>query len=688
MQQVLIAAEQTFIEESRECLSNLEQQLLNLENNLTDQEALNSLFRSVHTIKGSAAMFEYELMAEFTHELESILDDYRSGVIKITQEDIHQLLACHDHMAELLFKGKDASNFQAFRSKSEELLAGLKTTSEAPTNANITQTTANKLWHISIEPTPSLFNDCIDLLAPIKFLAKSAEIVNLSINHSQLPNDNLDCGTNYLGVDILVHNTSIEEIEDCFEFVSEAAKVNIFEPGTSLKRYLDAYQLSVQTNGSLLKQWHQAGAISADDVATIEKQIKDNDAGDVKEVSELNEKTASRQLIRIEPEKVDNLISLIGELVIGNSSLHQQISHLNNNDLSEGSLLVAKLVEEIRDSAMKLRMVQIGDTLKRFQRVISTICRESNKKIKLDIHGADTELDKTIVDKIYEPLLHLVRNAADHGIDSPEERLALGKPAEATINISAWYETGSVVIEVKDDGQGFNFEKIKSKAVAKGLAKADVDYSEKEITDFLFLPGFSTRDEVSELSGRGVGLDAVKRTVEGLHGEIYVNSIAGEGTAFTVHFPLTLAIIDGFLIRTGNTNYVLPLEMVLECVEIKPHMLRSDHSHYFSLRDQLVPYLDLRTFLDKEENDIDEENHTRNLVLVRFGEKQIGLVTDQVEGEFQAVIKPLGEIFRNLRMISGASILGSGEIAFVLDIAQLLNQVQQHEQHAIKKGAP
>ncbi len=349
----------------------------------------------------------------------------------------------------------------------------------------------------------------------------------------------------------------------------------------------------------------------------------------------------------------------------------------NDSSLQEATSTMSRLVEEIRDGALKLRMVPIGDTFSRFQRVVRDVSKELGKDIDLVISGAETELDKTVVEKIGDPLMHLVRNAMDHGIESAEKRLATGKPAKGTLKLNAYHDSGSIAIEISDDGGGLNRDRILQKGLERGLVQPNQTLTDQEIYNLIFEAGFSTAEAVTNLSGRGVGMDVVKRNIVALRGTVDLESTAGLGTTIRIRLPLTLAIIDGFLVGVEKSSYVVPLDMVLECVELTESERQGmKERSYLNLRGEVLPLVPLRTHFEIEGSHAKREN----VVVVQYAGQKAGLVVDELLGEFQTVIKPLGKLFSNLRGISGSTILGTGEVALILDVPSLVQQAEHAEQ--------
>ena len=375
--------------------------------------------------------------------------------------------------------------------------------------------------------------------------------------------------------------------------------------------------------------------------------------------------------LKVEANRIDTLINLVGEMVITTASVIQHSVRINDKDLNDSVNLLSRMLEELRESSMRIRMVPIGDTFARFKRVVRDLSTQLNKDIKLVLEGGETELDKTVIEKISDPLIHLIRNSIDHGIENIEERIEKGKDKTATIMLKAFHEASSITIEVSDDGRGLNKEKILAKALEKGLVGSDEHLEDEQIFSLIMKPGFSTAQSISDLSGRGVGMDVVKRNIEDLRGTIDIQSIDGKGTTISIRLPLTLAIIDGFMIKLGGDFYIIPLEMLLECIELTQEYKEFvKENNFINLRGHVLPLLDLREFFGYSV--VDNEKKKENIVIVNFGTLRVGLIVDELLGEFQTVIKPIGRVFQNLQGIGGATILGDGRVAAILDIPVLL----------------
>jgi two-component system chemotaxis sensor kinase CheA len=384
--------------------------------------------------------------------------------------------------------------------------------------------------------------------------------------------------------------------------------------------------------------------------------------------------------IRVDADKLDQLINLVGELIIAGASVNMIAHRSRVIELTESTSKLATLVEEVRDSALQLRMVRIGATFSRFQRVVHDVSRELGKDVHLLIDGEETELDKTVVEKIGDPLMHLVRNSMDHGIESADVRASLGKPVQGTLRLNAYHDSGAIVISVEDDGGGLKRDRILAKAIERGLVEPGHHMSDSDIYALIFEPGFSTADKVTNLSGRGVGLDVVKRNITALRGTVGISSEEGVGTIVTVRLPLTLAIIDGFLVEVGKSIYAIPLDMIEECVA---YSAEPGHD-YTNLRGEVLPFIRLRELFSIPGTSAKGEN----IVVLKYSGQKAGLVVDTLLGEFQTVIKPLGQMFSQSYCISGSTILGSGDVALILDVPSLVRQAmakggQVQQDHAV-----
>jgi two-component system, chemotaxis family, sensor kinase CheA len=700
---------QTFLIEGRELLDDMEAALLRVADEDDPSESVNAIFRAAHTIKGSAGLFGLDGVVAFTHVVESLLDEVRDGRVALNETLIALLLACGDHIGILLdavdegqraLSADEAQAGTALLARLHQQLGQPAAASQSLVQQPVIEPTVGRMsdaaagngaehWHISLRFGPDVLRNGMDPLSFIRYLATLGRIEHIVTLHDAVPVlDLLDPESCWLGFEIAFKSDCDKTaIESAFEFVIDDCQLRILAPHSRIAEYtsliaqlpeepsrlgeilvrcgsVTAHELDsalstqrqgepAQLLGSILAEQGAVAPQVVEAALAKQKQVKDS-------------KSQENQSVRVDADKLDRLINLVGELVIAAAGANLIARRTRNVELQECNSTLSDLVEEVRDSALQLRMVKIGATFNRFKRVVHDVARELGKDIELRVSGEDTELDKTVVEKIGDPLMHLVRNAMDHGIDSPEQRLARGKPAQGTVALNAYHESGSIVIQVSDDGGGLNREKILAKAVERGLVEAGRHLSDDEIYNLIFEPGFSTAEQITNLSGRGVGMDVVKRNIIALRGSVGISSVAGQGAIVTVRLPLTLAIINGFQVGVGKSVFVVPLDMVDECIEFS-----SEAGHdYTDLRGQVLPFIRLRELFDVA----GEPAVRQNIVVVKHAGQKFGLVVDALMGEAQTVIKPLSKLFAQVQGISGSSILGSGDVALILDVPVLMQQ--------------
>lgn len=709
---------QTFFAESRELLQQMEDLLLQLESAPDDREAINAMFRAAHTIKGSAGLFGLDQIVCFTHTVENLLDKVRDGHLHINSDLVAELLLCRDHMEMLVDHaiagggelGADQQHHgDMLTAKLIELMGGKPGDAHAKSAAQMPAHHESSLessgggevssdtWHLSLRFGKDVLRNGMDPLSFIRYLTKLGEIVSLHTILDAMPDaDSMDPESCYLGFEIALKSEADKKaIEDVFEFVRDDCRVHILPPRSKISEYMELIRSLPEQDALLGEILVKSGAITQKelDEGLKSQWFKDAPLGEIlveqqtvqrpvvdaalnKQKQDKEAKAQEGRFIRVQADKLDDLINLVGELVIAGASANLLAQRTGDSALQEATSTVSGLVEEIRDGALKLRMVEIGETFNRFQRVVRDTSKELGKDIGLEIKGANTELDKTVVEKIGDPLMHLVRNSMDHGIESKELREQRGKPAKGTLRLNAFHDSGSIVIEVGDNGGGLNRERILNKAIERGLVAAGQNLSDREVYNLIFEPGFSTAEQVTNLSGRGVGMDVVRRNIQSLRGTVDLDSKEGEGTTVRIRLPLTLAIIDGFLVGVGGAAYIVPLDMVLECVDLAGDAQQASRDHnYINLRGEVLPFVRLR-----DQFDVDGKAGRReNVVVVRYGGQKAGLVVDELLGEFQTVIKPLGKVFSGTRGIGGFTILGSGEVALILDVPSLIQQAAKKE---------
>ncbi|HNX22687.1 MAG TPA: chemotaxis protein CheA [Spirochaetota bacterium] len=718
-----------YFTESRELLDSMEMSLLALEKESTNEDSINSIFRTAHTIKGNSGMFGFGRIGEFAHVLENLLVCTRNKTVIITPELIGLLLECHDFIQILLdhYESKeelplddeseslfavlkerlnnfipDAEKTEKLKEKELETVIELESSCADPDEMLV----CNDCWHISLRFGRNVFKDGLDPYSFISYLGEKGEIQNIKTVYEDMPyGSEMKADLCYLGFEMDFRSSiNKKEIEDVFDFVMNDCNIRILPPKSSIAEYVKLIEELPETPMKIGDMLREIGSLTDTEleialelqaelsaekkkppedllvgkILVEEKMIQKHilDAALSKQENVKKREASDRKLIRIDAEKLDHLINLIGELVITGSNVKQISESDDKLGIAKAVTDMSKLIEEIRDSTMGIRMVPIGETFSRFERVVRDLSREKGKSVELKIIGGETELDKTLIDKLSDPLIHLIRNSVDHGIGTPAEREKAGKPAAGILTLNAYHETGSIVIEVSDDGDGLNRESILNKAVEQGFAKPDQAYTDDELYKFIFQPGFSTAKEVSNISGRGVGMDVVKKNIESLRGNVFLESEKGLGTTVRIHLPLTLAIIDGFMVRIADSYYVLALDMVTECTEIRKEELDSkEGGNYINLRGEVLPFMKMREFFRES----GEEPEKPKVVVVEYSRKKIGLVVDDLIGEFQTVIKPMGKIFSKLQWLSGSTILGTGEVAYILDVPKLIKNAHELE---------
>ncbi|MGQ9659230.1 MAG: chemotaxis protein CheW [Thermochromatium sp.] len=725
----LDTARQAFLTEVAELLQSMEEALLALETDPSDHESLNAVFRAMHTIKGTGGVFGYDAVVSFTHAVETLMERVRSGQVPLTRPLIATLLECRDHTARLVDavvadSVSDASLDPELAETGAALLARLESVSDTQsgrdgamsegrgsgqdTDLETRESSKDKylpvacdLWTIVLRFKRDAFRDGIDPLSFLRYLGSLGELVHVitQLDPEALRDDpGFDPESCYLEFGIGFRGeVDRATLMGVFEFADQDCEIRLLEPDTVQSKYFQMLA-SVPDDqigwlGDLLVQ---IGALTRRELQNaLEQQLKEAETESrrrrlgeilveqgivkpavVEQAARIQEAAHARRqeetrFIRVDAQRLGHLIDLIGELVTSSAAIRVLVKRAGIEGMSEVVDGIDYLVSEIRDHALQLRMVPIGESLSRFRRVVRDASRELGKEIELVITGGETELDKTVVEKLIDPLTHLIRNAVDHGIETPEVRRARGKPAQGTVCINAYHDSGHIVVEIADDGAGLDAERIRAKAEALGLVTPEDVLTQEEVLRLIFAPGLSTKEQATNLSGRGVGMDVVRRNIEALRGTVEIDSQPGEGTKITVVLPLTLAIIDGFLVGAGGDQYVIPLAQVVECVEMDAgYSARHQGKRYINLRGEVLPFIRLTELF--ESTDPSRQTARReSLVVVRCGHHTLGLAVDTLFGELQAVIKPLGKIFEQLRGVAGATILGTGDIALILDVAEL-----------------
>ncbi len=707
---------ENFREEAYELLNSLEQSLLELERDPSNREEISAVFRCMHTIKGSAAMFGYQEISSFTHEIETVLEHVRDGSLTLDERLINITLAVRDHIRTLLDEEdpEEAEHEAVSRGIVERLHAYVDEQRQpqqshgiVPVSSEETGTTESAdapgespfasaepggdeldhwvTYRIRFAPEPGIL---LNGTNPLLLLAELREMGECTIipNPRDIPRlKDLDPQQCHVWWDVfLTTRKSLNTVRDVFIFVEDAAKVTVDViddlsalddgPQRRLGQILaERGVVDVETIERAAGQQKRLGemlveqGVSEDDVASaLEEQQH------VQRSRERIQSELSSSSIRVGSEKLDLLVDLVGEIVTLQARLTQTAKQIDNTLLTSLAESFERLTDELRDSTMSIRMLPIGSTFAKFRRLVRDLSQELGKKVEMDTAGGETELDKTVIDRLNDPLVHIIRNCVDHGIETPESRRNGGKPEQGKITLSAAHSGASVVITIEDDGAGLNRERILQKARERGIVAADAELSDSDVLQLVFAPGFSTAASVTQVSGRGVGLDVVKKEIEALGGNVAVESWSGRGSRMMLTIPLTLAIIDGLLVEIDSSAFVFPLQVVQECIELTAAM-REEHNggQILNNRGKMLPYIRLRDVF-RMEGTLPE---IEQVVVINTQDGPVGFLVDNVIGDLQTVIKNLGRLYHDLEGISGATILGDGSVALILDVTRIATLV-------------
>lgn len=691
----------SFREEAYELLNQLEQSLLELEDRPDDPELVSAVFRSMHTIKGSASMFGFDRISEFTHHVETVLDDVRNGEVPVSRELVDLTLDSRDHIRGMLEDPDDESHetrSAEIQARLESLVAKARIGTEpldidenlvsdvighdenpdapAPSAAPPQGDGGTATWHIRFVPNRDIGRNGTNpllLLGELHDLGDCTVVANTA-GIEDFETGELSAAT--VSWDIfLTTGSGASAIRDVFMFVEDECELDI--------RLVDEIDFSSESEpkrlGQILVERGVVDATIVQEAVSGQRRLGEMLVGkgvDEREVeSALQEQEHVRRArqkaqseaaatsIRVQSDKLDVLVDLVGELVTLQARLTQTAGSVGG-DVTTISENFERLVSELRDHTMSIRMLPISTSFSRFRRLVRDLSKELGKQIELETEGGETELDKTVIERLHDPLVHVIRNSIDHGIESPHERAAAGKPPAGRVSLRARHAGANVEVRVEDDGAGLSRERIFAKAVERGILSPDVQISDADLFDVIFAAGFSTAGEVTSVSGRGVGMDVVRREVENIGGSVSVESTPGSGTAIIIQIPLTLAIIDGLLVRISDEHFVVPLSNVEECIEYRRS---SQNDGVVANRGELLPVIDLRRefLIDGAPPEIEQA------VVVETGIGTVGFVVDAVIGDHQTVIKNLGQMYRHVEGVSGATILGNGDVALILDVQRL-----------------
>nr|AUN37515.1 signal transduction histidine kinase CheA [uncultured bacterium] len=657
----------TFLLEAEDLLTQIEEVTLELNPAAPDGEAINRLFRAFHTIKGSGSMFGFDAVASFTHHVETALDQVREGRLGLSRELLALVLGAKDHI-QALFQASQ-SGAPTPIAAGEKLIVELGrlgnptpavATTPLPVAPAPAPVTATQEYRIRFRPERGILAAGTNPLALLQEL-RGLGVCQITANADAVPAlEELQPDQCYLAWEILLTtDRGLNAIKDVFIFVEDGSELTITAQPQSVSAK------SIEPEPSPLPE-----PTAAPQTFAPARSITPAPSRAASEVPATARASATRDAtVRVPSEKLDRLVNLVGELVMNQSRLTQVAGRCNLPDLAVPVEEIERLVSELRDNVLGIRMMPIGTTFSRFKRLVHDLSRELGKEIELVTEGAETELDKTVIDQLGDPLVHLIRNSIDHGIECGDARAAAGKPRQGTIRLAATHVGSNVIVTISDDGKGLDTTALRAKAIEKQLIAPDAVLSEKETFNLIFLPGFSTAKQITSVSGRGVGMDVVKRQIDGLRGSIAIRSELGQGTTIALTLPLTLAIIDGLLVSLGDDQFIIPMSLVLENVDLsRADRGRNNGRNVVAVRGELIPYLRLRDLFGSASPELDVEK----VVIVRHEDQRVGLVVDRVLGSHQTVIQSLGKFYRNITSVSGATIMGDGRVALILDLAGLL----------------
>ncbi|MBI5593943.1 MAG: chemotaxis protein CheA [Deltaproteobacteria bacterium] len=700
---------EAFKEEAHELLAELETALLELERMPSDEEIIGRVFRAMHTIKGSGAMFGFDRVAAFTHDVETVYDRVRNGKIFVTKSLIDLTLSACDEILKMIDdagQSEDVGTTETItRSFRDMLLTPEILFSEDPgaissvmdKSGPAAESGQEVTYRIRFSPKPGIFTSGTN---PTLLLNEIRDLGSCDIlaNTDAIPFlSDVDPEACYTAWDIILTTTRDENaIRDVFIFVEDTCELNIavIDDGSQADAepdykklgeiLVDRGDLNANALKTVLGDRKRIGSLLVDSGMVSHDQVQAAlvEQQHIREKRQKRQTTESAGSIRVPAEKLDSLVNMVGELVTVQSRLNQLSARFYDLSLIQVAEEVERLTAELRDNTMSIRMLPIGATFSRFERLVRDLSAELGKEIVLYTEGAETELDKTVIEKLNDPLIHIIRNSIDHGIEKPDARKAAGKPAQGTVHLSAEHSGAYVFIRISDDGAGLDTEAIRVKAAEKGLIASDAALSEKEIFALTLMPGFSMAKTITNVSGRGVGMDVVKKGIDALQGTIEMVSKKGVGTTITLKLPLTMAIIDGLLVQIDDVHYIMPLAAIEECVELsREDVARAHGKNMASIRGEIVPYIRLRELFGHTGS----PQTIEQIVTARIDGSRVGFVVDQVVGQHQTVIKSMSRMYRDIEHVSGATILGDGNVALILDLPKLTRHAEIMEKQTMSQ---
>ncbi|MCX7679718.1 MAG: chemotaxis protein CheA [Spirochaetes bacterium] len=685
-----------FLEEAKEILRHLETDLIQLEENPND-DVVHRIFRYVHTIKGSAGISGFEDVYGFAHQLENMLDAVRNKQIPITKPLVDLLLESADWIAEAIYESPDFDRQKLLLEKLEsyQISCAEGESKLADERRNTVPSAEIRYFRIHLSFRSNIFENGIDPLAIIEDLVSLGSVENMRVHSEKLPPFmEMDPEKCYLEWTILLKaHCPPKKIEEVFLFVKDDNVISIEDVTDDFAVFEGGkIELKERKIGEILVRRGILTEAELDEVLAIQHKTNKKIGDIIIEKGFADEKSVRQALgdqrkiqtriqattVRVETKKLDTLLNLLGEIVISQSSIARIADELEEEHgyrLKNALYGMDRITREFQEQIMAIRMIPIGPTFEQFRRFVRDVAVEVGKEIKLEIRGGETELDKTVIEQINDPLKHMIRNAIDHGIESPLERERCGKNRVGTIVLNAYHQEGNVFIEIIDDGRGIDKEAVRRKAIERGIIKGDEELTDRQLQEIIFLPGFSTATSVGELSGRGVGMDVVRTNIEALRGTVEIYSIPGKGTTFRIKLPLTLAIIEGMIVRVGKNVYIIPLLSIVESLQPKKETLKTveGKGEVILVRDEYVPLVRLYEHFNIAADCVNPWESL--VVVVESGKTKIGIMVDDLVGQQQIVIKSLDHFITKSRALSGAAIMGDGTVALIIDVHGLVGEI-------------
>ncbi|MFW5787137.1 MAG: chemotaxis protein CheA [Halanaerobiales bacterium] len=689
----------TFMEETEENLQIMEEALLELENKEKDKELLDTVFRSMHSIKGGAGLVGLELISDITHKLENILEDLRQEQQQVPEPVFNFLFEGMDIIREMLktedFEGEDIPEARELLSALEDYYSGKKNEESKDKKEN-SNNTGGKFYRVRLKFREDIFENGTDPLMLILELEENGFIVSSKLDPEGLPDIyELDPYKLYLSWEFIIYSrNSLSKIKEIFIFVADDNDIEVKEISKKKVNQLevDKEKIKLLQEQKIITEIQAEKLLKGDLTLTYifkkDNKQKNENKGESISRSKKSQRREMKQsrTVRVDAGKLEDILNDIAELLIAQSRVKELTSScLEKTDRSTRMNInssfedVDKIIRRVQEEVMNASMIPIAGTFTRMQRLVRDISREKNKKVNLKIRGKETELDRKIVEQLGDPLKHLIRNAIDHGLETPEEREAKGKPETGTIILEAFHQEGNIFIKVSDDGAGIDKDKVLKRAVDRGLIEKGQKLNESDIYNLLFKPGFSTSDSVSDISGRGVGLDVVKNNINNIRGNVTVESSQDQGTTFTIKLPLTLAIIDGMIIRVGKERFVIPLTSIVEFVDARRQVFKrvEGKGTIINLRDEYIPYLPLYQLFDISLEKVEAVNKKEGLlVILSNGQKKLAVQVDEIIGEEQVVIKSVKENMGQARGFTGATIMGDGNVSLIIDVSSVFEMAR------------